>query len=91
MPHLGYQGRLSGPVDYPTSSCLSCHSTGEAPAGVMLPPAQADTARWFRNLRSGVPFDSGRQSTDYSLQTAVGIANFVAHQRAVGARPSSKN
>ena len=22
--HLGYQGRLSGPVDYPTSSCLSC-------------------------------------------------------------------
>ena len=91
MPHLGYQGRLSGPVDYPTSSCLSCHSTGEAPAGVMLPPAQADTARWFRNLRSGVPFDFGRQSTDYSLQTAVGIANFVAHQRAVGARPSSKN
>ncbi len=82
MPHLGYQGRLSGPVDYPTSSCLSCHSTGEAPAGVMLPPEQADVAKWFRNLRSGEPFDPGRQSTDYSLQTAVGINNFAVHSAA---------
>jgi hypothetical protein len=86
MPHLGYQDRLSGPVDYPTSSCLSCHSTGEVPAGALLPPAQADTAKWFRNIRSGEPFDPARQSTDYSLQTSVGIANFEAH-RAAASQP----
>jgi len=37
-------------------------------------------AKWLRNLRSGEPFDPGRQSTDYSLQA--GIANFAVHSAA---------
>lgn len=80
MPHVGYQGRLNGPVDNPASSCLSCHATAEAPAGTMVPPRNADPAPWFRNLNSGTPFDPGRQSLDYSLQVSVGLSNFAAAQ-----------
>jgi len=30
--HLGWLGRLNGPVDNPASACLSCHMTAEVPA-----------------------------------------------------------
>jgi hypothetical protein len=30
--HLGWNGRLNGPVDNPKSSCMSCHMTAEVPA-----------------------------------------------------------
>ena len=40
---------------------------------------------WFRNIKSGTPFDAGRQSTDYSLQLSVGIANFTANHGASSA------
>ena len=76
MPHVGFQGRLNGPVDNKASSCLSCHSTAETPAGVMIPPNGPAGAPWFRNIPSGTPFDAGRQSMDYSLQLAVGLTNF---------------
>ncbi len=39
--HLGYAGRLNGPVDNPNSSCLSCHSTAQFPIDLnadILPP-----------------------------------------------------
>ena len=85
MPHVGYQGRLNGPIDNPVSSCLSCHSTAEVPAGTMVPPSGANPAPWFRNIKSGTPFDAGRQSTDYSLQLSVGIANFTANHGASSA------
>ncbi len=78
MPHVGYQGRLNGPVDNPMSSCMSCHSTAESPAGTMITPQGADPAPWFRNIPSGVPFDAGRPSLDYSLQLSVGLTNFAA-------------
>jgi hypothetical protein len=39
MPHVGYQGRLNGPIDNPASSCLSCHSTAEVPSGTVAPRA----------------------------------------------------
>ncbi|AWN42512.1 hypothetical protein [Methylobacterium durans] len=80
MPHVGFQGRLNGPVDNAASSCLSCHATAEAPAGTMVPPHGADPAPWFQNLRSGTPFDPGRQALDYSLQVSVGLSNFAAAQ-----------
>jgi hypothetical protein len=76
MPHVGYQGRLNGPVDNSISSCLSCHSTAEAPSGVMVPPKDADPAPWFRNIPSGTAFNSGRNALDYSLQLSVGLDNF---------------
>ena len=76
MPHLGYQGRLNGPVDNKVSSCLSCHSTAETPAGAMI--STGNPAPWFRNIPSGQSFDPGRQALDYSLQLSVGLSNFAA-------------
>ncbi len=39
--HLGWGGRLDGPVDLNTASCMSCHSTGEFPQIASLVPAQS--------------------------------------------------
>ena len=85
--HLGWNGRLNGPVDNPVSSCMSCHLTGEHPqlspmnptfqAPDKVPPVGSkEWMRWFQNVPAGVPFDATAQSTDYSLQLAGGIANF---------------
>jgi hypothetical protein len=78
MPHVGYQGRLNGPIDNAISSCTSCHGTAEFPAGVMVPPNGVNPAPWFRNIASGSTFDPGRTSIDYSLQLTVGLTNFRA-------------
>jgi hypothetical protein len=55
--HLGWAGRLNGPVDNPVSSCISCHSTAEYPYQGMVtlfPSAACDTfpekLHWFRDL-----------------------------------------
>jgi hypothetical protein len=73
--HLGWAGRLNGPVDNPRSSCLSCHSTAQAPAlAEMVPPANLPNAQkllWFRNVRAGERFKGDAPSLDYSLQMAV--------------------
>lgn len=78
--HLGYQGRLNGPVDNPRSACMSCHTTAQVPArSGMTPPANAtpaEIAKWFRNLPGDVAFDNRAISTDYSLQIAAGIQSF---------------
>jgi hypothetical protein len=59
--HLGVDGRLNGPVDNPSSACMSCHSTSQAPSfASMIPPASGACAplasNWFRNLAGGTPF-----------------------------------
>jgi hypothetical protein len=85
--HLGWNGRLDGPVDNPISACMSCHLTAESPQlSPMNPTFQAPDKvppigsrawmRWFQNNMAGVPFDAGAQSTDFSLQLAAGLANF---------------
>ncbi|HEV7777635.1 MAG TPA: hypothetical protein VGO76_12285 [Luteibacter sp.] len=85
--HLGWNGRLDGPVDNPVSSCMSCHMTSEAPqlspmnptfqAKDKVPPVGSPAwMRWFQNEEAGIPFDAAAQSTDYSLQLAGGIASF---------------
>lgn len=83
--HLGWNGRLNGPVDNPVSSCMSCHLTGEAPQLSPMnptfqpnpPPIGSDAwMRWFQNEPAGVPFDQAARSTDYSLQLAAALANF---------------
>jgi hypothetical protein len=89
MPHLGYQGRLNGPVDNAVSSCMSCHSTAELPQGTMVPPKGADPAPWFRNIESGVPFDAGHKPLDYSLQLEVGLVNFLRQNPSVFPRSLS--
>lgn len=95
--HLGWNGRLNGPVDNPQSSCYSCHSTAEYPQGSPMSPLfDADTLaanpigspgwmRWFSNLKCGTPFDgSPYQSTDFCLQMAEAIQNFESWQGTQG-------
>jgi hypothetical protein len=86
MQHLGYKGRLNGPVDNPRSSCLSCHSTAQIPSDLSQPtvsgivPANASAAtlrRYFRNITSGTAFTPGQISLGYSLQLQNGIANIA--------------
>jgi len=90
MPHLGYQGRLNGPVDNKISSCLSCHSTAESPEGQMTPPDTVDPAPWFRNIPSGTAFDAGRVPFDYSLQLSVGLGFFRNAQDIKNTRDPAK-
>jgi len=84
--HLGWNGRLNGPVDNPQSSCLSCHMTAEVPTLSPLsplfqanPPApgSAEWMRWFQNIQCGHAFDKQAKSADYSLQLSIGVENFL--------------
>lgn len=87
--HLGWGGRLNGPVDNPLSSCISCHSVAQAPVTVpLIPPTPIEQdsdewRKWFRNLGASEPFCEGATSLGYSLQLAVGIRNFREWQRLV--------
>jgi hypothetical protein len=87
MQHLGWAGRLNGPVDNPISACLSCHSTAQWPQNSSVVPSGSEQARlrWFRNLRRGEPFDEGSRTVDYSLQLSVGMRNFM------NSRPASRS
>jgi hypothetical protein len=84
-PPYGRLDRLNGPVDNPLSSCLSCHARAVAPyvASKAFPhnEAEADDPanNFFTNtaansLYAGAP--AGSHPLDYSLQLAVGVANF---------------
>lgn len=83
--HLGWNGRLNGPVDNPRSSCMSCHMTAEVPQLSAIapsflpkppPPGSPEWMRWFANGKCGEPFDKDAKSADFSLQLSIGIANF---------------
>ena len=94
--HLGFNSRLNGPADNPTSSCMSCHSTGQVPSvsAIMpwLPPnnvaipdngdmASDEWMRWFRNFRDGEAFDDGQAvSMDFSMQMTKGIENYIQYR-----------
>jgi hypothetical protein len=83
--HLGWNGRLNGPVDNPRSSCMSCHMTAEVPALSPITPffqkdappvGSPEWMRWFQNVKCGTAFDEGAKSADFSLQLSIGITNF---------------
>ena len=83
--HLGWNGRLNGPVDNPQASCTSCHMTAEYQQRALMnptfqanpPPVGGDVwMQWFQNIPAGQPFTPGTQSTDYSLQLSGALANF---------------
>jgi len=94
--HLGFNSRLNGPADNPTSSCMSCHSTGQvasiSPIMPWLPPtslpipangeaASAEWMRWFRNFRDGEAFDEGKAiSMDFSMQLTKSIENYLEYR-----------
>jgi hypothetical protein len=95
MRHVGWLGRLDGPVDNPKSSCLSCHSTSQWPVSApMTPPANtpegsAAWMQWFRNIPAAQPFSPNSTSLDYSLQLAVGIQNLAAWSNACKTNPAA--
>lgn len=72
--HLGWAGRLNGPVDNPISACLSCHGTSQYPIDAALAPwssaCDTDTKKlyWFRNLAVGEAFGA-IDATDCSPTT----------------------
>lgn len=79
--HLGWGGRLNGPVDNPKSSCMSCHSRAEWPLREVLPPKTAEYdskefMSWFANVRGGEAYTPGSKSLDYSLQLAEGLKKY---------------
>jgi len=86
--HLGWNGRLNGPLDNPMSSCFSCHSTAQYPqASALSPlfdpslsnvkPGDDTWMLWFRNIPCGTPFnDKGGESTDFCLQLSESLQNF---------------
>ncbi|MBT8412259.1 MAG: cytochrome P460 family protein [Octadecabacter sp.] len=94
--HLGFNSRLNGPADNPTSSCMSCHATGQVPSvsAIMpwLPPnniaipqngdmASDEWMRWFRNFEDGEAFDAGQAvSMDFSMQMTKGIENYIEYR-----------
>lgn len=95
--HLGYAGRLNGPVDNPISSCLSCHATAEWPSKMQFTPPRKslpdspEWMKWFRNVKAGEPFSEGAQSLDYSLQLLTGISNYYEWKEVVETRGGSIN
>ncbi len=89
--HLGWNGRLNGPADLNTVSCLSCHNAaqypqitslvpdGAVPDGGQAPPIPGGTEawmKWFQNLDCGTSLDDRVYSTDFSFQVAIALQNF---------------
>lgn len=79
--HLGWGGRLNGPVDNPNSSCMSCHSKAEWPQKDVMPPKtyeydSKDFMKWFSNVKGGESYTPGSNSLDYSLQLSEGLKNY---------------
>src|SRR5262249_15019727 len=85
--HLGWNGRLNGPVDNPMSSCMSCHATAQAPAKSPLSPLFQDKPPapgsqewlpWVQHYKWGERFDKDKppSATDFSLQLALSLQNF---------------
>jgi hypothetical protein len=89
--HLGWNGRLNGPADLNTVSCLSCHNTaqypqatslvpdGSVPDGGLLPPTQGGSEewmKWFQNIDCATSMNPQTYSTDFSFQVAIALQNF---------------
>lgn len=89
--HLGWNGRLNGPADLNTVSCMSCHNTaqypqatslvptGAAPDGGPTPPKEGGSdewMKWFQNIECGTTMDPKTYSTDFSFQVAIALQNF---------------
>lgn len=84
--HLGWGGRLNGPVDHPASSCMSCHGTAQYPVlsasnpKFMMTNSPAvggkEWMRWFENRKFAEPFDEMARSADFCLQLQIGVQNF---------------
>ena len=89
--HLGWNGRLNGPADLNTVSCLSCHNAAQYPQITSLVPPNAapdggpeppvgggsdEWMKWFQNLECGTSMSDEVYSTDFSFQVAIALQNF---------------
>jgi hypothetical protein len=90
--HLGWEGRLNGPVDNPRSSCMSCHMTASYPAEPLSPlftsttdPPGSDAFKdWWMQWFQDVGWQDGKlekfldasQALDFSLQLSAALHNF---------------
>ena len=67
--HLGWAGRVNGPVDNPVSACMSCHGTAQYPIQAAMAPfaSNCDTdqkkLQWFDNHAGDVSFGTIDSST----------------------------
>lgn len=94
--HLGWAGRMNGPVDNPISGCLSCHSTAQWPRAPIFPArncTEAQSLFWFRDVKGSTPFGLVDRNScdpipvtqplaalDYSLQMAVAVENVLRYR-----------
>jgi len=89
--HLGWNGRLNGPADLNTVSCIACHNAAQyppitplvpptsVPDGGKEPPVAGGTdewMKWFQNLDCATSMDEEAYSTDFSFQVAIALENF---------------
>jgi hypothetical protein len=89
--HLGWNGRLNGPADLNTVSCLACHNAAQYPAVTALvppgavpdggakPPATGGSKewmKWFQNIAAATSMNRKTYSTDFSFQVAIALQNF---------------
>ena len=96
--HLGWAGRLNGPVDNQVSSCLSCHGTAQSPVLAYITPSKGcktpnQKLTWFRDFNGQAPFGHVDQNTcvrdatpsvalDFSLQLHTALKNLGAQSDA---------
>jgi hypothetical protein len=82
--HLGWAGRLNGPVDNPASACMSCHATAQyaidAPL-IFSPSCTTDQQKllWFRDFCQPVSMSPPAVALDFSLQAEVAIQNVLQY------------
>lgn len=102
--HLGYAGRLAGPLDSSTASCMSCHLTAGYPQPPILSLAYPDPTgpnptpwpnqhqlAWFVNLPAGSAWSyDTKVSQDYSLQLPMGYQNFLRAKKDADAMKEEK-
>ncbi|MFT6337755.1 MAG: hypothetical protein ACJATI_004520 [Halioglobus sp.] len=89
--HLGWNGRLNGPADLNTVSCMSCHITAQypqatalvpptsVPGGLPTPPEGGGSDEWmiwFQNIEAGHSMNEQAYSMDFSFQVAIALENF---------------
>ena len=96
--HLGWNGRLNGPADLNTTSCMSCHiaaqypqvsplvPVGAVPDGGKTPPKEGGSVDWmksFQNIECATSMDPRTYSMDFSFQVAISLQNFFNVKSAV--------
>lgn len=97
--HLGCHKRLSGPVDNPKSSCMSCHMTAQHPSVPSVPVVDSVTAcdspknaAFWRDLAPGTPFlpvVNGVKAValDFSMEMTSAVQNYFVSTHPTAATP----